>query len=196
MMPVATQNPANSRLKPKTVVEYNKTMGGLDEVDRKVKTYESIRKTIKWYRKVAFHFMDITIYNSFRIWLLMNSTSKLTYKDFLLKLIQEIFEKYPPVKTNARGRKRVHDVCRKSGNHFPKPVFRSDGNLKFSDCVLCKLNNKRTQTGYECTECHTRLCIKTNPSCFESYHTLPYLPKKRPLVEPNSQYYEVETIIP
>jgi len=68
MIPVTTQNPEHNREKPKTVVEYIATMGGLDEVDRKVKCYESIRKSLKWYRKVAFHHMDILLYNSYRIW--------------------------------------------------------------------------------------------------------------------------------
>jgi len=192
MKPVTTQNPANNRFKPKTVVEYNSTMGGLDEVDRKVKTYESQRKTNKWYRNVFSHHMDLSIYKSFRLWTILKPTSKLTYRDFLHEIFQSIFDKHPPEILN-KGRKSAceNEVPRRVGNHYPKPIFQSNGNFKFSDCFFCNLQGKRSQIGYVCDLCNKRLYVKNYPSCFKLYHTTPNLPKKRPRVDPESQYYDI-----
>ena len=193
MIPVITQNPANNRFKPKTVVEYNRTMGGLDEVDRKVKSYESQRKTNKWYRNVFFHHMDLSVYNSFRVYTILNPNTKISHRDFLLQIIQNIFDRHPPEPvTRGRKSRNENEAPRKVGNHYPKPIFQSNGNLKFSDCHFCNLHGKRAQTGYECDLCHKRLCIRNNPSCFQQYHSLPVLPKKKPRLDPESQYFDVQ----
>jgi len=192
---IVTQNPANNRFKPKTVLEYKSAiaMGGLDEVDRKVKTFESQRKTNKWYRNAFFHHMDSSIYNCFRVWTILKPNSKLSHRDFLLEMIQTIFDKYPLVILN-RGRKSAgeNEVPRRVVNHHPKPIFHPNGNLKFSNCYFCNLHEKRFQTGYVCDICHKRICVKNNPSCFQQYHATPTLPKKRLRIDPESPYFDVQ----
>lgn len=42
-------------VKPKCVHEYNQNMGGVDNVDRQLSITETVRKTMKWYRKLFFH---------------------------------------------------------------------------------------------------------------------------------------------
>jgi len=59
-----SRNPQNSRNKPISVLLYNNKMGGVDYIDQKLAPYESLRKTVKWYKKFAFHLIDLTIHNS------------------------------------------------------------------------------------------------------------------------------------
>ena len=36
--------------KPEAVIEYNANMGGVDRLDQKIKPYECLRKSVRWYR--------------------------------------------------------------------------------------------------------------------------------------------------
>ena len=54
-------------MKPDVIIEYNQTMGGVDTLSRNLDPYSCQRKTLKWYRKLAELFIDITIYNSYVI---------------------------------------------------------------------------------------------------------------------------------
>ena len=179
MIPVTTANPACNRDKPSTVLCYNKNMGGIDQVDRKVKTYESQRKSTKWYKKVFFHLVDLCVYNSYMVWKILHPGSVLTYKQYILAIIKKIFQEFPPDAT-TKGKPPTNPQLRKIGNHFPNPNIKN-GKSGYSNCHLCKLESKRVQTKFKCTVCNVFLCINTNPSCFQRYHTISTLPKPKPL---------------
>ncbi len=42
------QTRTEEKLKPESVIMYNKTMGGVDDVDRMLHPYSATRKTVKW----------------------------------------------------------------------------------------------------------------------------------------------------
>jgi len=56
------------RQKPSSVVLYNSTMGGVDDVDKILAPYSNARKSTKWYKKIFFHFIDVSIYNAFNVY--------------------------------------------------------------------------------------------------------------------------------
>ena len=70
--------------KPDVIVEYNKTMGGVDTLSGVINPYSIQLKGLKWYRKVAELFIDISIYNSFVIWQNLNRVIG-THLDFRKK---------------------------------------------------------------------------------------------------------------
>lgn len=43
-------------------------MSGIDCTDQLLKPYEVPRKTLKWYKKVAIHFMQLSMFNSFIVY--------------------------------------------------------------------------------------------------------------------------------
>lgn len=87
------RNPANQRFKPASVLVYNKTMGSVDNMDAIIRPYQTLRKTKKWYRKYAFHLLDICIYNSFVIAGHFNSQiTKNGYKAYLLSLVNSMLD--------------------------------------------------------------------------------------------------------
>ena len=60
-------------LKPDVIVEYNATMGGVYTLSRVLNPYLIQRKCLKWCRKIAELFIDISIYNSFVLWKKLNN---------------------------------------------------------------------------------------------------------------------------
>ena len=41
--------------------DYNRFMGGVDRNDEMIANYNSVRKSMKWTKKVAFHFTEIAL---------------------------------------------------------------------------------------------------------------------------------------
>ncbi|XP_065190774.1 piggyBac transposable element-derived protein 4-like [Sycon ciliatum] len=47
------------------IQHYNKHMGGVDRNDQLLSHYSALRKTVKWYRKVATHFIEVAVLNAY-----------------------------------------------------------------------------------------------------------------------------------
>src|SRR5271154_2332124 len=105
-----TSNPRNQRSKPASVLLYNKTMGAVDESDKCVKPYESVRKSYKWYKKVYFHLLDLAMYNSYVLFKILRPNTKISYKEFIRLVVQEILTVFPPER-KVRGRPNT-GMCR------------------------------------------------------------------------------------
>lgn len=58
----------NVMFRPEFVHEYNKHMGGVDRNDKLIGFYSSIRKSLKWYKKIAFHFLEECVLNAFLLY--------------------------------------------------------------------------------------------------------------------------------
>lgn len=78
--------------KPAPVVDYNANMGAIDRSDMMLSSTECARKTIKWYKKLFFHMVDLALLNAHALYLTQN-TEKEALADFQLKVIRQIFEK-------------------------------------------------------------------------------------------------------
>ena len=75
--------------KPDVIVAYNSTMGGVDTLSRVIYPYSIQLNGLKWYRKVAELFIDISVYNSLVIWQNLNGAVG-THLQFRKKLVDEI----------------------------------------------------------------------------------------------------------
>ena len=53
---------------PNTVNIYSRLMKGVDLSNQLISYYELNRKTIKWWKRIFFHLLDIAIVNSFIIY--------------------------------------------------------------------------------------------------------------------------------
>lgn len=53
---------------PTCISEYNKYMGGVDRTDQLMQPYEIPRKSMKWYKKVALHFIQLAMLNSYIVY--------------------------------------------------------------------------------------------------------------------------------
>jgi hypothetical protein len=52
-------------MKPKSVVDYNKGMGGVDKIDRQLASYPLMHRYIKGYKKIFFYILDMAFLNSY-----------------------------------------------------------------------------------------------------------------------------------
>ncbi len=181
MVNVESSNPNNTREKPGTVVLYNSKMGAVDDADKVIAPVASIRKTYKWYRKVAFHLIDLACYNAFLMKKHLTGINT-KYRLFLEEVINNILTEYPQANRVPRGRPpQQRDDQRLNGPHFPHKVLKANGKSSKADCFYCYnvCNKKRTSTVYGCRQCQKRLCIGAGVSCFERFHTQSTLRRHR-----------------
>jgi len=80
--------------KPKIVMDYNNTMGGVDSMDQNLKSFEIIKKRgKKCYKKMFSHIFDIAIsWNSYVVY--RKNGGKNTQLEYRLDLVDRIIEKY------------------------------------------------------------------------------------------------------
>lgn len=170
--------------KPGPIMDYNKYMGGVDLADQLIKYYHMERRSIKWYKKLFFHLLDMAVHNSYVAYTSRTQTqiSSLKYR---LQLIDQMLLNAGPDLTcrgGASGRPRSvgTDLNRLNAhNHFPTFNSTSEvtGRVKFRSCRVCNKDNKRAgsdnrrrkETTYCCGKCgDVPLCPAP---CFEIWHT-------------------------
>ena len=54
--------------KPRCIADYDKYMGGVDRTDQLMQPYDMARKSLKWYKKLACHFLQLAMLNSFLVY--------------------------------------------------------------------------------------------------------------------------------
>ena len=143
---------------PEVIKIYSHLMKGVDIGNQLISYYELKHKTYKWWKRILFHLIDISIVNSFIIYKKVIEDKGMTQKNFRLEIIRAIAYKYglfpvfkPLLKTNTmhlikRGEKRGSCThCSKTKNY----------------------KTAKTPTSfYICPECNVHLCVE----CFEPYH--------------------------
>ncbi|ROJ57634.1 PiggyBac transposable element-derived protein 4 [Anabarilius grahami] len=123
---------------PAPVTAYNKHMGGVDLSDQLIQYYTTQHKTMKWYRKIFLHFLDIAATNSFILHKELHGN--MSHKEFMEQLVTElcgVSQKAAPKRT--------------SSDHVPVPgaELTSDGRnvatVGRRSCVHCKERQKQPQ---------------------------------------------------
>ncbi|XP_057310036.1 piggyBac transposable element-derived protein 4-like [Hydractinia symbiolongicarpus] len=150
------------KLKPNIIRDYNQNMSGIDQADQMVSYYDCLRKTTRWYKKVALHMIDIFVFNAF----CLNSTygtkksiSMLKFREMIITdLIGERLNDNPPVQNNNTN--DFHYLVAIPPNEKKK--------LPTKPCRVCS-KIKRKETRYQCVGCENRppLCVG---ECFKTYH--------------------------
>ncbi|XP_071580675.1 piggyBac transposable element-derived protein 4-like [Temnothorax nylanderi] len=148
-------------IKPTCVHEYNQNMGGVDNIDRQLSITESVRKTIKWYRKLFFHLLDLCLCNAHALYKMRNE-EHISFPSFRLEIVKLLL-KLDPTKNYACNNV---SPTRLVGRHFPKRATSRR-------CHLCSLRKNKSRTMYMCPTCDVPLCAAP---CFEEYHTQVQLP--------------------
>lgn len=144
------------KYKPKCVLEYNAHMSGVDRADQMMSYYSSPRKTIKWYRKLFFHLVDICMWNACFIYK-KKCQSKKTLLEFRDEVLMNILTPKPitPVVIDFQA------------HHFPAENTGEKNTMK--RCRWCSKQNVRKRSKYHCPQCEEKpgLCIVP---CFKEWH--------------------------
>ena len=124
-------------IKKPDVIDYSKTMGGVDLVSLVLIPYRSQRRGVKWYHKLAELYIDVAVYNSFIIYKKLMVGSKIDHFNFQKMLIEEL------IMFHASGGLPY------STSPNPDPSQGNFVKLHFSD----SLNSKQTKVQRKCVRC-------------------------------------------
>jgi hypothetical protein len=166
---------------PTCILEYNKYMGGVDRSDQLGKYYTITRKSMKWWKKLAFHIINLLITNSYVLYVKMEPQKVLSQFDFRKELARELIIASER-RISKKGRRSVGvPEQRLVGRHFPAAIPAQAGAKNQHPCRKCIVcsektgkrnaagNPKRKETRYWCPTCAKPLCVDI---CFERFHTL------------------------
>lgn len=166
--------------KPSLVLDYNKSMGGVDRKDQFLSAQPMERARNKvWYKKLFRRLYNTAIFNSFVIF--SSFHQKISHRQFRTVLAEELLKRHRQidlttesrrlnVRSNATGQVTTTLIRRNArhktqnrptveSNHFP---IRTGS--KNTCCWMCP---KKTRTIWKCEECDVNLCIE---GCFKAYH--------------------------
>lgn len=168
--------------KPEMILDYNKWMGAIDNVDQKIGNYSSKRAVYRWPLRLFQNFLDISGVNAHIIYNIKNGT-KVSRYDFLNSLAMSLCEftiknrsKFLPnnLKENVN---LVSSYINQS--NFPaaqnldkqlmEPTISTDSkNRSKGQCVSCE---KRSESTIKCDMCYSFVCKshRTNlcVNCFD-----------------------------
>ena len=104
---------------------YTKYMGGVDRSDRMVRTYSASRQSKKWWFRLFYYFLDMSVANSFILYNNSPNHDELSELDYVKQLSLALIgsfsgdEKVQP--RAQRKRKRTPAIPRVvAGNHYPE----------------------------------------------------------------------------
>ncbi|GBM28228.1 PiggyBac transposable element-derived protein 4 [Araneus ventricosus] len=164
------------RKKPKVVMEYNNTMGGVDRMDQHLTNYPVTKKRgKKYYKKIFFHLLEVSLWNAFVLY--QKHGGKYSHLNFRLDIIDRLIERHGTV-NEKKGRPGIlPNPLRLTERHFLEVIGPSDKKLRPTrQCFVCcsKRNDfgkrVRKETRYFCPDCDVGLCLSP---CFKIYHTKP-----------------------
>ncbi|XP_052453856.1 piggyBac transposable element-derived protein 4-like isoform X27 [Carassius gibelio] len=149
---------------PAPVTAYSQHMGGVDLSDQLLQYYSAQHKTMKWYRKIFLHFLDIAANNAFILHKELHGN--MTHYQFMEELIAELC-----------GMSQKAAPKQYSTDHVPIPGaeltsdIRRVASVGRRICVHCKaVHRKKLQTPWKCQACDVHLCLQLNRNCFQEWH--------------------------
>ncbi len=91
-------------VKPKAIEDYNKNMGGTDLADQFFQYYSHTHRSVKWWKRVFFHMLEVCLVNASTIYDSIPTNSSLTKLKFRQAVIQGLLEGWDRDHTR-RGRR-------------------------------------------------------------------------------------------
>lgn len=155
--------------KPNVVLDYTKHMGAVDRSDQFIASYQFMRKTKKWYRKMFFWNLEVAVVNSYLLYKEVREQYQkkpMTHIEFRQSLVKDLVaEKVLHRKINKTGRKpQGPPEERLVGRHFLAKK------KKGTRCVVCLKKGLRKETVYYCKTCVSMPTLHPD-DCFELFHT-------------------------
>ncbi|GFR62085.1 PiggyBac transposable element-derived protein 4-like Protein [Elysia marginata] len=175
-----------TKAKPDAVIDYTSNMSGVDQSDQLISYNPLHRKTVKWWKKLAFHLITLCVVQSH---IILNKARQLQRKRplqlecFMRKLCLALAKEGKALEEEPESEEGVpvpstsgSELGRLTGRHFPVPC---EENRKRGVCTVCYEKLKKSgadakalkqsqKTYYKCGQCQKSLCVFP---CFTDYHT-------------------------
>ncbi|XP_067949792.1 piggyBac transposable element-derived protein 4-like [Watersipora subatra] len=138
-----TSRRAREQNKPAMVLLYNKGMGGVDLSDKKVYHIAAERATHRYWVKVAWNLIDITLRNCHELFKLKNPDTKMDITDFVSEIVMQLVG---PIVDNEEEQATAdgHQLTQVPGKRERDCVVCSDRSAKIRKrsrtwCAACKM---------------------------------------------------------
>ena len=156
--------------RPIAVEKYNRYMGGVDKSDQFLSYHNVLRKTVRYWKTLFYHMIDIAAVNAFVLYNLLAHQSKcrtITENDFRDTLVLQIIEKYGRNQREAvpRGRPPTSSCRVRHGSTLYSVEMKGR-------CQYCKLSGKKNYTQPRCPDClfTPALCQTHDRDCHGEWH--------------------------
>lgn len=150
-----------SRQKPNIVDIYNQNMSGIDRSDQMLSYHSGLRKTIRWYKKVGVHILEIFMANAFYLYKKATPSPKVkAMKGFKETIITSLVGQPKPSK-HMQPQASFHYLAAIEPTEKKKHPART--------CKHCSSNGKRRETRYICPRCPQQPALCIDP-CFRIHH--------------------------
>ena len=157
--------------KSSSILSYNKQMGGVDRADAMIHSYDCLRKSYRWFIKLALHFFQRLLLNSYYLYKKNDGTKD--HQKFITHAIRYF------VTTTGKGRRLFvskENLSMKPSSfvpiHFPTRILSKESAKQKRPsrrCKVCSKNDKRKETRFECRECDGQPALCLHP-CFGLWH--------------------------
>uniref|UniRef100_G1Q6F5 PiggyBac transposable element-derived protein domain-containing protein n=1 Tax=Myotis lucifugus TaxID=59463 RepID=G1Q6F5_MYOLU len=152
-------------VKPTCIKEYNAHVKGIDRADQFLSCCSILRKTMKWTKKVVLYLINCGLFNSFRVYNVLNPQAKMKYKQFLLSVVRDWI-----TDDNNEGSPEPETNLSSPSPGVARRAPRKDPPKRLSGaCRVCAAHGKRSESRYLCKFCLVPL---HRGKCFTQYHTL------------------------
>ena len=135
MIPTGKSDKGNAICKPACIISYNHKMGGEDTVDQQLHSVTVVRKTYKWYKKVALRLFRQCALSAHKL----HHKFTPSRKDFLADLndlLAMLITSSPKLNKDVKS---IDTVYRLTGKHFPQNREAKAGNTKYRKDKMCRV---------------------------------------------------------
>ena len=157
--------------KPYCVDQYNTFMGGVDRSDQLLSYYGFAHRTVKWWKRLFFHLLDVAVCNSYTLYTQSTQNKKLTHKEYRVSLAKAFLQQSEDPHHQRQRLSALPPQQRLTERHFLgyTPSLANGGHIQM-ECAVCsyKKGRRRIRTTFNCKQCDKPLCPVP---CFELYHT-------------------------
>ena len=150
---------------PELVKMYNKYMGGVDLADMKRKLYSCSRRSKKWWFRLFYYLVDISVVNSHVIISETPNVAAISSKNFVIEVARELMSSYSSRKRSPNTSASVPPSICYCERHFPAKCE------KTGQCLICGLSGERKRTIFGCKDCSKDFIHLCPVPCFKVFHT-------------------------
>ena len=155
--------------KPDAILDYNINMRLVDKCDMQIGEIDCVRKSVKWYKKVFFHLMDMCVLNAYNLYL-VKTGKRPSLRIFSQNVIKQLLARHATIPTprqrhvppSTPGRMLFQDAF----NRHRLEELPGRQRRRCQVCFATKKVEKRSY--YRCAGCDVGLCPAP---CFTDYHT-------------------------
>lgn len=145
--------------KPEIILDYNRTKGGVDVVDKLCASYTCARATRRWPMVIFYTCLNIAGVNSQIIFSFNSPDTKVLRRKFLTNLAYDLMKnhlvtRYSVPQVKRLTKLRIAEICGIEAQNDNEPQ-----NIGTGRCKICSSKANR-KTKYYCRECKTFLCLE------------------------------------